>query len=330
MSCKKEFSLQLTHLFIKALFLILIFSSCSKEEIYHPENPPIIPEQNPNTIDEPYFLLEKNKHELPSDSELKNVRYVLTIEKHIRELTLNTFYATYFYPQLRGLSGNSIADIRTGCPCSSVSTVSGVSTMTLDYSSCATISGATYDGTITVIIDGPLETAGTTVDITLSDNFTIDEGDTDGSISMEYDAVGMANSYQINGLNLTNTTNGIDLTEVQIGSGFGGNIRVDKVGTNSGPLDLLDDDFVYNAAMLEVSCPDGTGLTAEIITEVKYNVLCGVPEDGSVQLKRQFDNSDYAEIDFAYTSSATPGSCDNLAVVYLASDPTMPIEVEIE
>jgi len=233
---------------------------------------------------------------------------------------------------LRGLTGSPIADTRTGCPCSTLSTTSsGVSTMTLHYSSCTTVSGATYDGTITVIINGPLETAGTTVDITLSDDFTIDGGDIDGSISMEYDDNGSANNYQITALSLSNTSSFGDITTVQIGSGFGGNIRVEEVNTNSGPLDLLDDNFVYEAAMLEVTCPDGTtNLNAEIITEVKYNILCGVPEDGSVQLTNQFDGSNYAEIDFAYTSTTTPGSCDNFAVVYLDSDPTTPIEIEIE
>ena len=145
MSCKKEFSLQLTHLILKALFLIFIISSCSKEEVLPSEDPPIIPEQNPIDFDEPYFLLEKNKPVIPLNEELQNVQFVLTVEKHIRDLILNTFYATYFYPQLRGITGDPIADIRTGCPCSSVSTVSGVSTMTLHYNSCSTVSGATYD-----------------------------------------------------------------------------------------------------------------------------------------------------------------------------------------
>ena len=330
MSCKKEFSLQLTHLFIKALFLIIIFSSCSKEEIYQPENPSTIPEKNPTEIDEPYFLLEKNQTTNSSDLELKNVSTVLTVENHFRELVLNTFYATYFYPHLRDLTGDPTADTRTGCPCSSVSTTGSVSTMTLDYISCSTISGATYDGTITVTINGTLETAGTTVVIDLSDDFTIDGGDVDGSISMIYDDIGMANNYNITALTISNTSPSGDLTEVNIGGGLGGNIRYVEVGTNSGPIDLIDDDFFYEAAILEVTCPDGTGLKAEIPTEVKYNILCGVPEDGSVQLTRLVDGSSYAEIDFAYTAIATAGSCDNFAAVYLASDPTMPIEVEIE
>jgi len=218
MSCKKEFSLQLTHLFIKALFLIFIFNSCTKEEIYHPENPQTIPEQNPSEFEEPYFLSQKNKQEIPSNTELQNVRYVLTMEKHIRGLTMNTFFATYFYPQLRGLTDLPTADTRTGCPSSSLSTDSyGNHILELNYNSCSTISGGTYDGRITVLIKGIIGEDGTEVSITLSDGFTVDGGTLDGSLSMTYD-IG-TKRYNISDLCLTNTTNGTDVTKVGVTAG---------------------------------------------------------------------------------------------------------------
>lgn len=331
MSCKKEIPLQLTHLFFKALLLIFIFSSCSKEEIYQSENPQTIPNQSPTKFAESYFLLEKNKQEPSVNTELQNAKYVLTMEKHIRDLTLNTFYATYLYPQLRGLTGSPIADPRTGCPCSSLSTVGGINTMTLDYDNCTTLGGATYDGTVTVEITGVLDVDGTIVDIAFSDDFTIDGGDIDGSLSMTYEDNGLTNSYAITDLFLSNTANGTDVTEVEIGAGGnGGRIRVGVVGTNSGPLDLLDDNFTYEEAMLEIHCPDGTGLSSFINTTIVFNILCGVPQDGSIQLSRMFDGSPYAEIDFGYTNIAMPGDCDNIVAVYLASDPTMPVEVIID
>ena len=326
MSCRKEHSLQLTHLFIKALFLIIIFSSCAKEEFYLPENPQPIPDKNPIIeVGEPYYFSEKNKQEPPYATELQNVKYVLTMEKHIRHLTLNTMFATYFYPQLRGLTGSPIADTRTGFPCSSLSTDSnGNHTLVLNYNSCTTVSGATYDGVITVFIDGELDVAGTTVTITLSNGFIVDDGSLDGSISMTYESG--TERYNIDDLCLSNTVNGTDETKVATSpGGFGGQIGVEEVNTNTDPTGLIDDNFTYEAAILEVTCPDpGTGaepvkLTATINSIIHFNILCGVPQDGEVAL--ELEAMPYATIDFAHPNILGSGECNNKVAVYLESNP---------
>jgi len=334
MSCKKII-LQLTHLILKALFLILIFSSCSKEEIYKPKNPQIDPEPTPTEFGIPYHFLQKNKQETSSITELRNVQAVLSIEKQIRDLTLNTLYATYFYPQLRGLLGTPTAEIRTGCPCSTLSTSpSGIHTMELDYDACSTLSGSTYDGQITVVISGDLDVNCTTIDITLSDDFTVDVGDLDGSLSMKYEDNGVTNGYNITDLTLSNTTSSGDETTAEIGfGGNGGKIRVTPVGTNSGPLDLIDDNFTYEEAMLEVTCPGPIPLTLSVFinTTIFYNILCGVPQDGEVALSEVNDGSPYATIDFAHPNVLGSGVCNNEVAVYLDSDPTgMPNVLEIE
>ena len=332
MSCKKNY-LQLTHLFIKALLLIFIFSSCSKEEFYLPENPEPIPDHNPNIkLDKPLFFSSKEKQDASSNLELENVQRVLNIENLIRDLTLNTFYGTYFYPQLRGLIGTSSADVRNDCPESTLGTSGGVSTLTLVYNNCKTLSGATYDGTITVRIEGDLEVGGTCVKITLGPGFTVDNGTLNGSLSMIYDSGTMG--YNISELALTNTSDLGDETSVEIGaSGNGGIITVDVVGTNSGPLDLINDNFIYEAAHLEVTCPGRNGpevLSAEIMVNMVYNIPCGIPQEGMIQLNKMVDGSPYAQIDFEHGSFDMPGGCDNLVAVFLDSDPTTLIQVTIE
>ena len=323
MSCKKEFSLQLTHLFIKALFLIFIFNSCSKEEIYHPENPPNLPNQNPTKFDDSYFFSQRTKQDFSLNLELENVKYVLTMEKHIRNLILNTLFASYFYPQLRGLTGTPLADTRAGCPCSSLSP--DESTLTLEYNDCSTLSGANYNGTITVDINGVLDVAGTEVTITLSDGFMVDDGMLDGSLSMTYEDG--TDRYNIDDLCLSNTTNGIDITKVGITpGGFGGQIEVVQVNTNTDPTGLIDDNFYYHAADLQVTCPDpGTGELPEVLNvflnhPILFNILCGVPQDGEVALTRASDGSNFGTIDFAHPNVAGGGECNNMVAVYLASN----------
>ena len=337
MSCKKN-HLQLTHLVIKALFLILIFSSCAKEEFFLPENPTPIPDSNPTAnLDKPYFISQKIEQEVNSNLDLQNVLQVLKMESHIRNLTLNTLYATYFFPQLRGIIGSTSADTRTGCPTSTLTTApNGVRTMTLDYDNCTTIGGATYDGMITVIITGTLDVNGTTVDLTFSNDFTIDGASIDGLVSMEYEDNGSTFGYNITALSLISISDLGAETTVEIGSGMGGKIRVVEVGTNSGPLDLLDDNFFYEEATLEIVCPDPfrTKLFASINTVIRYNVLCGVPQEGRVQLTAN-DNgleSDFGEIDFAHGDLENPGNCDNLIAIYLANSatPTVPVIFEVE
>ena len=333
MSCRKH-SLQLTHLFIKALFLILFFSSCAKEEFYLPENPKPIPDQTPTIeIGNPLFSLEKNKQEPSVNTELQNVVQVLTMEKLVRDLTLNTIYATYLYPQLRGLMGTSIADTRTGCPSSTLSTSpAGIHTMTLDYDACSTLSNATYDGMITVVITGELDVNCTTVEITLSDDFMVDDGDLDGTISLKYEDNGFTNGYNITDLFLSSTSSFGDVTTVEIGpSGHGGKIRVVEVGTNSGPLDLVDDNFTYEEAILEVTCPGPVPvvLSTFINTTILYNILCGVPQDGEIALSKVEDGSNFATIDFAYPNLAGSGDCNNQIAIYLDSDPSGVPEIYI-
>ena len=324
MSCKRRFNLQLTHLFYFSLFLI--FTSCSKDKNAILEEPPVIPIPETGENFSPYFLLKKNQNALSQVVELRNVRYVLSMEKHIRDLTMNTFFATYFYPQLRGFTNLPIADTRTGCPTSSLSSPSGgPQTLILEYLNCSTFSGTTYDGTITVIIDGVLDNHGTTISINLGDNFMVDDGILDGSLSMIYDSG--TDRYNITGLCLSNTANGIDETKVAISpGGFGGQIGIQEVTANTDPTGLIDDNFIYEAAMLEVTCPDpGTGeesvvLDVFINTEILFNIQCGVPQDGEVAL--ELDAMPYATIDFAHPNILGTGECNNQVAVFLASDPS--------
>jgi len=84
-----------------------------------------------------------------------------------------------------------------------------------------------------------------------------------------------------------------------------------------------------------VTCPDpGTGeepvvLNASINSEILFNILCGVPQDGEVAL--ELDAMPYATINFAHPNIVGSGECNNKVAVYLDSDPSgMPEILTIE
>lgn len=298
MSCNTKLFLQLT-LFATIIFL---FFSCSKEEILikAPLNEELPVEVSPT---DPTY-----------DQFLSNSLVVLESESILRNLVLQSIYQLYFYPQLADLQSNHAAT-RSGCPMSSINAAETV--VTLTYDDCNTSSSVNYSGTVTLTITGTLGVTGTTVEIDLSDDFTVGgDQDIDGNITLVYD--GIANDkYDITQLEIENNSSDPP-TEVRLSSS--GQIAhfelvdVNSDDDNSNPLTFLDNEVLFNP-YIAVHCPEPDGVNVTILevepfgSELKYSLVCGLPYEGEIQLTES--GNFHSSIDFSYPNITGSGTCDN-------------------
>lgn len=299
MSCKTNFSLQLTLL---SLFLIFL-TTCKKEEIplkdYPIKEPPI--EDVSTTSD--------------NDLILANTFIVLKSETILRNLILQSIFQLYLYPELSDLQNNQ-ATTRTGCPSSSIN--SGNTIVTLTYDNCNTTSNINYSGTVTLTIDGTLGVTGTTIDIELSEDFLINNNEQiSGFVKLQYD--GIANvKYDVTDLELNNNSTS-PATEVRL-SNIGIITHIELVDINgnddsSNPLTYLENEILFNP-YLTVHCPNANGddlvtlEVAPVASEIRYNLTCGAPYDGEILLTTTSGDF-HSSIDFAYPNAQSAATCDN-------------------
>lgn len=318
MRCTKINFLQLTLLFALALI------SCKKESLDNfQENNPSSPTDFPLSE----INIQTTKV-LPSVS-ISNHQLVLDMEEAIRELTFKSLIQTVFYPQIYGLTGSS-ATPRTGCPMNTLATVGNVHTITLDYGTgCTTDGGADYEGIITLVINGNINTNGTVVNVQLDDDFKINStNDMDGSMTFTYVVDGTEEMYRIDDITLqntntnTNTTNSnvtqVSLVTPALNGQF--TLKPNTIGDLGNATDILNDTIAYSGCFL-VHCPNAQTLRSCTISEIDYSIPCGIPFDGNLILDTLNANGTYGagipvfgtfgNMDFAYPNATSFGECDN-------------------
>ncbi len=331
MSCNKTKFMQLTLLFVLALY------SCKKEnldgfqEITTPTNPTNLPNEDLK------IKTTKILSEVVNESNVPEHQLILEVESVIRNLTFGSLLQTAFYPQVYGLN-NSIATTRTGCPSSSLisdnSNSPAIHTITLDYGTgCTSIGNTDYEGTATITIEGELNTIGTIVSIQLDQDFIINSiNDLDGVISLEFDHINGLDTYKIIGLDLQNTNiqnsniTTISLPQIQtgdpslIGVFF---IKPNLVGDPGNPLDIINDTLSYSGCF-QIDSPAGQTLRScnNPNADINYNFSCMVPFDGFLAIDTL--NTDgtfgdpsnpnqgtFGDLNFSYPNSINHGVCDD-------------------
>ena len=317
-SCNKLRVWQLT------LLLILALTSCKKEDfgntISDTSKKPTPP--NPELID---YQVEKY---LPNTAYLDNQQLVLDIEEAIREITFNSIFQTAIFPQVYGLDSESVTT--RSCPNSSLSTASGaggnVHTITLDYGTgCSTDGNADYEGIVTVVLNGDLNTSGTTVNILLDDDFKINsDNDMDGNIGLTYFNDAGLDYYLIDTIELTNnnlanaTTTTVESISPLLNGGF--YIAANPTGDLGNALDIVNDTIQYNGCFL-VHCPNSQTLRSCSLTAVNYSIPCGVPFEGEIVLDTMTVGGGFGSdpvqgtfgnMDFAFPNVIGAGACDSL------------------
>jgi hypothetical protein len=329
MSCNKIKFMQLTLLFVLALY------SCKKENLKDFQET-TTPTNLPN--EDLKIQTTKILTDVVSVANIPEYQLILDVESIIRNLTFGSLLQTAFYPQIYGLN-NSIATTRTGCPSSYLTTDNSnspvVHTITLDYGTgCTSVGNTAYKGIATMIIEGELNTIGTTVSIQLSQDFIINSiNDLDGVISLEFDQVNGSDTYKIIGLNLQNTDiqnsniTKISLPQIQSGDpdlAGGFFIKPNLVGDPGNPLDIINDTLSYSGCF-QVGSP--TGQTFRSCTnpdsDINYDLSCGIPFDGFVTIDTL--NTDgtfgdpsnpnagtFGDLNFSYPNSVNHGVCDDL------------------
>lgn len=294
MSCNTNSFLQLTLL---ALIISTILS-CSKEKI-HIENKPI----------------EAHQTEPNNDQFLANSLIVLESEAILRNLVIQSIYQLYFYPELGNLQSNQ-ATTRSDCPTSSINAAE--TEVTLTYNNCDTDSQVNYSGTVTLRIEGPLGETGTTIEIELSDDFTVGgDQDIDGNLTLFYDGIANGNGkYDITQMAIDNNSSAPP-TEVRLSSlgqiAHFELVDVDANDDNSNPLTFLDNEVLFDP-YLTVHCPNPDGVTQTtldiepVASKVKYSIICGMPYDGEIEIREA--GIFHSSIEFSYPNAITSGVCD--------------------
>lgn len=329
MSCSKTKFMQLT------LFIVLALFSCKKENLNDfQENttstPTDLPSQNPQ------IQTTKILTEIVNQNTTPEHQLIIEVESVLRNLTFGSLLQTAFYPQVYGLN-NSIATTRTGCPSSSLSSDNSsspaVHDITLDYGAgCTSVGNAVYEGTVNIIIQGDLNTIGTTVSIQLNNNFILNSNnDLDGFITLEFDNINGTDIYKIIDINIQNTnlqtaeTSTISLPQVQnsdpnLMDGFF--IKPNTIGDPGNPLDIINDTLAYSGCF-KVDILNGATLRSCASSDINYDLSCGVPFDGMVNVDTL--NADgsfgdpsnpnfgtFGDLNFSYPNSIDNGVCDDL------------------
>lgn len=318
-SCNKLRVWQLTLLIILALF------SCKKEDFGNT----ISDTSKKPTLPYPELIDYQTEKYLPNTDYLDNQQLVLDIEEAIREITFNSIFQTAIFPQVYGLDGESVTT--RSCPNSSLSTASGaggnVHTITLDYGTgCSTDGNAEYEGIVTVVLNGDLNTSGTTVNILLDDDFKINsDNDMDGLIKLTYIKNSGLDSYVIDTIGLTNTNlsnsnvTGVTSISAMLNGGF--QLAPNPTGDLGNALDIVNDTIQYNGCFL-VHCPNAQTLRSCTLTAVNYSIPCGTPFEGEMILDTMvtgggfgFTNpvvGNFGNMDFSFPNITGQGVCDSL------------------
>ncbi len=318
MSCSKIKFLQLT------LLLVLALLSCKKEKpLEFIEDSTSPPEEIP--ISEIIIQTTKN---LTAVS-ISNQEIVMNAEEAIREIVFKSLVQTIFYPQIYDLTGSS-ATARTGCPNSTLTTESGTSgsiyTLILDYGTGCTSGGnAEYEGMITLVINGELNSNETEIDLQLSDDFKINSNnDIDGSMSFSYNDNGSEQMYLIDDISLQNTNIlNSEITQISLSTAAVSKFRLKPNPTNDpgNAMDILNDTIAY-AGCFEVVCPNAEILRSCTIHDIDYSIPCGVPFDGEIMLDTLNKDGTYGSgnatvgtfgnMNYGYPNAVGFGQCDDL------------------
>ncbi len=318
MSCSKINFLQLT------LFLALALLSCQKENpVEFKEDSISPPEEIP--ISEINIQTTKN---LTAVS-ISNQEIVINAEEAIREIVFKSLVQTIFYPQIYGFTGSS-ASTRTGCPNSTLTTESGPSgsiyTLILDYGiGCTSGGNAEYEGIITLVINGEINSNETEVNLQLSDDFKINSNnDIDGSMSFSYNDEGFEQMYLIDDISLQNTNIlNSEITQISLSTAKVSRFIL-KPNTTNDPgnaMDILNDTIAY-AGCFKVVCPNAEILRSCTILDIDYSIPCGVPFDGEIMLDTLNADGTYGSVNatigtfgnmnYAYPNTVGFGQCDEL------------------
>jgi len=88
----------------------------------------------------------------------------------------------------------------------------------------------------------------------------------------------------------------------------------DDNGTNSGPLDVLDDTFTFFFGDMSVHCGNGTTLTVVAEEEIIYDLTCACIQDGTLNV---FEGRDlFQNVNFGYPAEVGgEGLCDDEILV---------------
>ena len=164
---------------------------------------------------------------------------------------------------------------------------------------------------------GPLEEIGTVVTLRPQDDFTIAGRDIDVSddCALKLNCIdnGMYNLEIATGENISMTAADGGVTNVSYIDSE--NILLyDDNGTNSGPLDVLDDTFTFFFGDMSVHCGNGTTLTVVAEEEIIYDLTCACIQDGTLNV---FEGRDlFQNVNFGYPAEVGgEGLCDDEILV---------------
>jgi len=239
----------------------------------------------------------------------------LTFNKLLKQLITETFIQGEL-ANLPGVREDEYGEARTDCPETSLTDPIGYpTTMTLDYGEdgCSPVTGLELEGVLLVDFTGPVEDAGTEVKLRPQAGFKISGREI--SVSDECALTLVALDFGIYTLVIASGEE-IIMTDVNGATTSVDYVHVDNVllyddnGTNSGPLDVLDDTFTFSFDEMSVDCGDGTTMTVAAEEELVYDLTCQCIQDGV--LNTFIGRSLFQNIDFGYPAEeGAEGECDD-------------------
>ena len=320
MSCKKIIFMQLTPL------LLILFTSCQKDPIYHP--PPFDDEETTSPLPE-VFTPKNNVYSFTDEVILQDdASYLMDSEGLVRNLILDLLFQLYQHPDLRDLVPSNSADIRDICPDTTLTVNNGISTLLLDYNDCTTLSGAVFQGSVTVVIDGDRSANGTTIGITLSEDFSTSEtGDLDGTIALQNNQSSGSDRFDITEITLSSTdpSSGESTTIEIFNPTEPGYIELIDVNNNDDTAYGLIDDRLEYTGCLKITSPSTSTYQICSNEPVHFSILCGIPYEGNAIIQEMNGSTldSIGVVHFYYPNSLGNGVCDNQIEVILNSETTI-------
>lgn len=274
------------------------------------------------------MVAEGEDHHLPNGpigEDARNAAHgirFLVFNKLLKQLITETF----IQGEIINLPGarNDYGNARTDCPETNLSDPTGYpTTMTLDYNTgCSPVTGLDVEGVLEVDFTGSVEEAGTEVKLRPQSGFKISGREisvsdacalTLVSIDMGIYTLVIADGEEIIMTDVNGAITSVDYVHAD-------NVLLyDDNGTNSGPLDVLDDTFTFAFDEMSVDCGDGTSMFVVAEQELVYDLTCACVQDGVLNT---FIGRDlFQTIDFGYPAVAgEEGECDDEILVTTAID----------
>lgn len=301
------------HKTLTSLFLLLLFvTSCHKEQDLN---------YNYYTITEPDDI----------DTEITTaVVFTPAVYQNIIETQLAIFQLLTTImneaiktPALYYFTDNGSAEVRTGCPCTSVSGTTFPKTLTLlfdDGSGSCTNAGIPYSGSIDVIFNSPLGSSGAGPEIQVTgmtglmiNGYTFNMG---GTIDMEFNN-GLSFDYTIAGGPLSSVLGNISTSIPPSTTGsftLGNDVNGDDDPNN--PATYIDNAFDVSLDDALITCENlTTGDVSMFCTDTADDIelqpqSCSCPIDGTLRIKdNDGDCSTPVENDNSAVFDFGDGSC---------------------